>query len=219
MAQLIAYSKIQRVVDALCIAILMLGIVLMMVKLNAYNPGLIIFWLLPLQFFIAALAADFFSGLAHFLGDNPISQNPWLAKWFYRGFYNHHIEPTEMTRHDFVETNGLNAAGASIILFPSLYFLPQPHDLLSTSLCIFALFLSFMVFMTNQIHKWSHTNNPPGFVSVLQKHNLILNPRNHIKHHLKHDRYYCITTGWLNALFFKIQFWEKMTGLGVGDKD
>lgn len=218
MSKLIPYSKTERIVDAIGLLIMLFGIILMLANMQSYNPGFNIIWILPLQLFLAALTADFLSGLVHFLGDNPVSNSPWLNKWFYKNFYNHHLDPVEMTRHNFLDTNGLNAIGVCMIIFPGLYFLPTPHDLLSLNLYVFVLFLCLMLFLTNQIHKWAHSNKPPKLVRILQRNNFILNPRNHIKHHIKHDRYYCITTGWCNKFFFKIQFWEKITGLG-GRKD
>ena len=56
-------------------------------------------------------------------------------------------------------------------------------------------------------------NSPPILVKLLQNMRLILNPRNHIQHHIAHDIYYCITTGWLNYICYKTQVWERLTGI------
>ena len=84
---------------------------------------------------------------------------------------------------------------------------------MSFSLYLFIIFFSLMISLTNQIHKWAHTVHPPKLVKLLQNMHLILNPRNHVQHHIAHDKYYCITTGWLNYICYKTQVWERVTGI------
>ena len=57
----------------------------------------------------------------------------------------------------------------------------------------------FFVMMTNQIHKWAHTDDAPKVVVWLQRLHLILPPAHHEIHHTApFNSYYSITTGWLN---------------------
>lgn len=211
-----AYSKSQRILDSL--ALLLLGSIYyiptnhLIVNISCNDA---LFFLIPIVCFLAALCADFVSGFVHFLGDHPVIDNKWLNKYFYPGFRNHHLDPIEMTQHSMIETNGLNALGACIVLIPSFFYYPKPDSLMSFSLYLFILFFSLMVSLTNQIHKWAHTTHPPILVKLLQNMRLILNPRNHIQHHIAHDKYYCITTGWLNYFCYKTKIWERLTGIKI----
>ena len=74
---------------------------------------------------------------------------------------------------------------------------------------MFVLSVSFFVFMTNQIHKWSHLDRPPRIVGLLQDLRLILGAEHHQEHHTgDHTSHYCITTGWLNPLLDRLQFFR-----------
>jgi ubiquitin-conjugating enzyme E2 variant len=82
---------------------------------------------------------------------------------------------------------------------------------LSLSL-IFIVFIIFASF-TNQIHAWSHTNikDTPFIVYYLQKYKIILEKKEHKKHHIyPHKKGYCITTGHLNKILDNIKFWDKL---------
>merc|ERR1711991_6050 len=51
---------------------------------------------------------------------------------------------------------------------------------------------------------------PPAFVRALQSVSIVLDPKEHQKHH--HDPFdtnYTITNGWLNPLFQRLQFWKR----------
>ena len=75
------------------------------------------------------------------------------------------------------------------------------------------VFTSFFLFAANQFHKWAHADQPPRFARFLQRWHLILPPTHHAVHHAApHDKYYCITVGWLNPIlswmrFFRILEW------------
>ncbi|XP_011300407.1 transmembrane protein 189 [Fopius arisanus] len=166
---------------------------------------------------IAALCgivtADFISGLVHWAADTWGSiELPILGKNFLRPFREHHIDPTSITRHDFIETNGDNF----MVTIPALSkltwdFLTLPEsDIQRRFLWICYWWqLAIFVALTNQIHKWSHTYfGLPGWVVWLQEHRIILPRRHHRVHHVApHETYFCITTGWLNWPLEKLRFW------------
>ena len=131
------------------------------------------------------LAADLLSGLAHWALDRfGDERTPLVGAILIRPFREHHADATAMTRHDFVETNGASALGASaLLLFGS-------EVLFFTALGVLA---------ANQCHKWAHQRSVPALVRVAQRLRLILPPEAHRRHHAApHDRHYCTASGWMN---------------------
>lgn len=143
---------------------------------------------------------------------------------FIRPFREHHVDPTAITRHDVIETNGDNCL---LIIFPVAfqiykYTFYSSAALQSTYLWdIYIYALAIFVTLTNQIHKWSHTYfGLPRWVTILQDLHIILPKKHHRIHHVApHETYFCITTGWLNYPLELISFWpmlewmiEKSTG-------
>ncbi|KAL9928456.1 plasmanylethanolamine desaturase Kua isoform 2-T2 [Glossina fuscipes fuscipes] len=182
--------------------------------------------------FFGIITADFGSGLVHWAADTWGSIDlPVLGKHFLRPFREHHLDPTSITRHDFIETNGDNF----MVSIPMLGFLAYNFNTKSYSdiqqdfgWISYLFLLSIFVAMTNQIHKWSHTYwGLPKWVLLLQSYHIILPRKHHRIHHVApHETYFCITTGWLNWPLEKFRFWstlecliEYMTGLKPRDDD
>jgi len=162
------------------------------------------------------ISADFSSGLVHWAADTWGSvELPIVGKNFIRPFREHHIDPTAITRHDFIETNGDNymltvvpmAWVTYTFLFSSLSQINDGYGW-NCYVILFAVFVS----MTNQIHKWSHTySDLPKLVKYLQDYHVILPRLHHRIHHVSpHETYFCITTGWLNWPLEKVRFWNTL---------
>ncbi|KAL1458359.1 hypothetical protein WDU94_008516 [Cyamophila willieti] len=165
------------------------------------------------------LTADFASGFVHWLADTwGSTEVPLLGKTLIRSFREHHVDPTSITRHDFVETNGDNFLvtipflGRMTYQFLTLNEQEIKHNF---NLYCFLLLSAIFVAFTNQIHKWSHTYyGLPRWVLFLQDCHLILPRRHHRYHHVApHETYYCITTGWLNWPLEQIRFWPNLEKL------
>lgn len=165
------------------------------------------------------IAADLVSGIVHWIGDTwGTPDSPILGPSLIRPFREHHEDPQAIVRHDFVETNGNNSIGAVILIVAGLA-VPldrQVGDLVASTL----LSLAAWLFATNQIHKWAHAAERPHVVTWLQDRGWILSPSHHALHHAApFDRYYCITTGWLNPWLVRLGFFatlERWIGAASG---
>lgn len=146
------------------------------------------------------LLADLLSGLVHWLFDTWWSETtPLVGQAFVRPFREHHTDPANITKHDWIETNGNNGLGALPILIAGcLLPVATTRGLFVTTLL---LSVALGLLATNQFHKWAHQNDPGRVVALLQRWHLILPAKHHKLHHTSpHNTHYCVTTGWLNPL-------------------
>lgn len=206
------YSRVHRALEISAIAALPVMIGFMILKasrgLDDMSPWVAV--QLVGVVFGGYLAADFISGFVHFVGDTYGDEStPVFGPNFIKPFRDHHTDPTGICRHDFVEVNGNN----SVVCLPvglSAYFgLPADTHHLSALALLTLCSMMVWVFMTNQFHKWAHAESPPRLVKKLQAWNLVLPPEHHDVHHrAPHDKYYCITVGWLNPVLYHLRFFE-----------
>jgi len=101
------------------------------------------------------VSADFLSGLVHWLADTWGSvELEVLGKAFIRPFREHHIDPTAITRHDFIETNGDNfmaiIPGLAYLLYYFQYNEPKNIVINYNWICYLFL-LAIFVALTNQV--------------------------------------------------------------------
>jgi len=162
------------------------------------------------QYFIAVafaaaicgwLAADLFSGFAHWAFDSWGSvRTPFVGNAFIRPFREHHADPLEMTRHDFVELNGSSSLACLPLLIAACVMpLTAVASIVLQALLVFTA-LGAMV--TNQCHQWAHADeeSTPAIVRWAQRRRLILAPEQHRLHHTApFDSHFCMASGWLNA--------------------
>ena len=136
-------------------------------------------------------------------------RTPIFGPNFVRPFRFHHVDPEDITRHDFVETNGNNCIVAAPVLAAAAVHACRATTGALFYACVVIAFTALFVFCTNQFHKWAHTKNPAPWVRLLQRAGLILSPEHHVVHHTApRDKYYCITVGWMNPLLDKIRFFR-----------
>ena len=102
------------------------------------------------------MTADFASGIVHWGADTWGSVDmPFIGRNFLRPFREHHIDPTSITRHDFIETNGDNFA----VIVPYLLYMAYKFTFLNDTdirrtynFEVYMFLLAIFVSMTNQVN-------------------------------------------------------------------
>lgn len=157
------------------------------------------------------VAADLVSGVVHFLADNfAEADTPLVGPTFVRPFREHHTDPTGITRHGFVETNGNNVIVSLPFLVPVLLWVPVTSSVSAWVIGAFILCFLFAVFLTNQFHKWAHEPDPPAIARRLQAAGLILSKSHHDVHHTSpFNTHYCITVGLWNPLLQRLRVFDR----------
>jgi plasmanylethanolamine desaturase len=165
-------------------------------------------WLAALCGFAGLCLADFVSGLVHWSADTYGSPTMPIFGGFVRTFREHHADQVDITRHDFIETNGDVCIFSTPVHFALLCFVENP-------LALSVIFGVFVGSYTNsQIHKWAHSAERPWPIRACQRLRLFLSPGHHSRHHTgPHLTNYCITTGWMNGLLDRIGFFRKLEWL------
>jgi len=158
--------------------------------------------------------ADFFSGLFHWGADTWGTLETPVFGGLIRSFREHHVVPTAICHHDFIEANGDNCMMTLPFVFLTAWKPVDQASLYELFVHNFLVMLIIWTAFTNQIHKWSHTYRPPQYVIWMQSLGLILSKKDHAVHHRNpFDKYYCITHGWLNPVLASINFWKRLEGV------
>ena len=161
---------------------------------------------------IGYFVTDFISGFVHWAGDSLGSETmPLLGAGFVKPFRFHHVDQKDITRHDFIETNGNNCILSVLLMLHVAVLMPRTP---SFFFYYGALMFSIALFTlgTNQFHKWAHSDPADlgPIVRGLQRTGLILSPEHHKTHHTApFETYYCITHGMLNPLLARTQFFRR----------
>jgi ubiquitin-conjugating enzyme E2 variant len=104
---------------------------------------------------VAILTADLLSGIIHWAADSYGSVDMWLVgKNILRNFREHHIDPTAITRHDFVETNGDNfTIIVPVLAYLAYSFVTSPVEVIQAryNWSIYFYLLSVFISLTNQV--------------------------------------------------------------------
>ena len=168
-------------------------------------------WFLPAVVLLAYLAADLASGFVHFLADNFGSEEtPILGPNFIGPFRDHHVDPTGITRNNFVDNNGNNCLASVPFMLLVWLFVPAASAAWGYLFGAFFLMVCPAGLLTNQFHKWAHMERPPRWVRRLQVWSLLLSKEHHDVHdESPYDTYYCITVGFRNPLLDKTRFFER----------
>jgi ubiquitin-conjugating enzyme E2 variant len=149
-----------------------------------------------LDLILGYLAADFGTGVFHFIEDNFFDENTPLIGDIIRDNRKHHDQPTEMLRYNYFQTTRV------------LFFVTLPlliWFIWSPSVFIGTVWLASL--HANQIHKLNHLpqKDRPGWFRVLQTCRLV--QTQHFKHHQSFDSHYCVLTDLLNPILDGSKFW------------
>ena len=165
-------------------------------------------WLVLSALMAGYVVADLVSGLVHWAADTWGTPDvPVVGRALIRPFREHHVDQKEITRHDFIETNGNNCfISIGPVALASLLPMRSAPALFAAAL---VLSMCFFVLCTNQFHKWAHLDAPPPVIDWMQRMHLIL-PRDHhaVHHTAPYAKYYCITVGWLNEALYRVRFFQ-----------
>lgn len=165
-------------------------------------------WLALLACFAGLCLADFISGVVHWTADTYGSPTMPIFGGFVRTFREHHADQVDITRHDFIETNGDVCIFSSPVHFGLLLVIENPFALF----CVLGLFVGS--YTNSQIHKWAHAERRPWPIRACQRLRVFLSPAHHSRHHSgPHLTHYCITTGWMNGLLDSTRFFRKLEWL------
>lgn len=172
-------------------------------------------WWFPFAALVGILLSDFISGFVHWLFDTwGDLDTPVFGRLAIRTFRHHHVDPTAITRHDFIETNGHNISLTTIYSVSGLLILRSDDEgmtLLRVFACMSLLCATVFTAFTSQIHKWAHQDSPSWLVGVLQRARLVLSPEHHAEHHATpYNRNYCITVGWMNGPLHAVRFFDAL---------
>jgi ubiquitin-conjugating enzyme E2 variant len=198
----VAYSRGQRLLELASIALFMLLVAVGLWRsIPASRPYLLPLWSVAAP--IGWLGADLVSGLVHWVCDSfGSARTPLIGNAFIRPFRRHHVDPEEMTRHDFVETHGASCfAALPVLAITSAMPLDAWPQIFAHAVL---LCLTLGGLLSNQCHKWAHMEQgaTPRLVELAQRCWLVLPREQHRLHHTPpFDTHFCMASGWLNAAF------------------
>jgi len=157
---------------------------------------------------VGYLLADVATGTVHWFCDTFFEEDtPRIGPLLIAPFREHHRDPLAMTRHGFFELTGNSCLALLPVLALALWAGPGPAGAATVTRDSFCLALALSGAATNVFHRWAHDPAPPRAAVWLQRWGLILTPVRHAAHHAPpHAAAYCVTSGWMNMLLDRIDF-------------
>lgn len=170
-------------------------------------------WFWPAALALGYLLADFGSGLVHWAGDRyGNTKTPLFGPALIEPFRNHHVDPRDICRHSLLEL--LGNSGLIVLPILGVALLVSDWTLVGALVAATLLVGCCAAVATNLFHKWAHQERVPRIIRALQRVHLVLTPEEHERHHTgARDAAYCITTGWMNPLLERVDFWSRMEWL------
>lgn len=162
---------------------------------------------------VGVLSADFTSGALHWFCDRFFRKDtPLLGRLLIQPFRDHHVDPQGIVRHGLLELHGNSCIPVIAFLAVARWAdLPDPRNPGSLLVHVWIFVFASSALLTNQFHLWAHAGKVPPGVRWLQRQGLILTPTRHAVHHRGgFSQSYCMTTGWLNPLLDRIEFFPRI---------
>ena len=172
-------------------------------------------WAMLILLPLGLLSSDFTSGLFHWFFDNYGSTKTPVFGPTIELFRVHHDLPHDICNSNFTFTVGHVCLWSVPMVAAHLGLLAMgvTHPLFAAWTAFFTTAHLFLI-LTNQFHKWAHLSVKTPFITWLQSHKWVLNTPHHEVHHTPpYETYYCITTGWMNPILYKIKFFPRMEAL------
>lgn len=172
-------------------------------------------WTLLFLLPLGLLSSDFTSGLFHWFFDNYGSPQTPVFGPTIELFRVHHDLPQDICNSNFTFTVGHVCLWSVPMVAAHLVALALgfTHPIFAAWTAFFTTAHLFLI-LTNQFHKWAHLPNKTPLITWLQSHKWVLNTPHHNVHHTPpFESYYCITTGWMNPILYKIKFFPRMEAL------
>jgi ubiquitin-conjugating enzyme E2 variant len=188
----------------------------LLVALAAHAFGTLLdggaWWLLAPAAILGVLAADFGTGAIHWLCDRFFREDtPVIGPVLIRPFREHHVHPEAMTHNGLLELHGNSCIPVIAVLALALLGAGERTGRLELALDLWLVVFLGASLATNQFHMWAHARQAPAFVRWLQRKGVILSPERHARHHRAgFDRSYCMTSGLLNPLLDRIDFFGNL---------
>jgi len=156
------------------------------------------------------MVGDFLSGMVHWLFDTYFSEKtPIIGQSFVRPFREHHSDQNEICSHGFITMVGNTCIAATPLIIISLLYADD-----NPVLSLLSSFVLLSSVLTNMMHRFAHQAKRSVVVRSLQKLHLILTPEHHSKHHSRpYTSHYCITTGWMNPILERLDFFPRLEQL------
>jgi hypothetical protein len=165
-------------------------------------------WLLAPTAASGVLCADFATGTIHWFCDRFLRPDtPLVGPLLIRPFREHHEDPTAMTHHGLLELHGNSCIPVIATLVAVRVLLPDAGGSARLAFDLWLVFFLGASMASNQFHMWAHHPAPPAVVRWLQRRGIVLSPERHARHHRGgFDRSYCMTSGLLNPLLDRLDF-------------
>ena len=159
---------------------------------------------------LGVAAIDFVTGVVHWACDRfGDAATPVVGPLLIRAFREHHVDPSKMVDHDWIETNGEPCVLTGLALVVLAVLAPEVRSGLGAAAVTVVWTMAIVGAWANQVHKWAHMASAPRLARFLQHAGLALRPNEHACHHrAPHDSGYCISTGWMNPPLDRLGLWS-----------
>ena len=121
-----SYGRGHRVLEIASIVFVLAALVWLAFRIGYTMDGAIDLLWLGFAGLTGYLISDLLSGFVHWAGDTVGDETtPVFGPNFVKPFRYHHIDPVDIARHDFVETNGNNCIVVAPILIAIIVTIPD----------------------------------------------------------------------------------------------